>query len=177
MASLSEIAAKHHFSESAASAALTALRHGRGMAQFNHSELGGSGQWMNGMIMIGSMSDHALKARVASLFADLLQLAQQAETISTPMKPMPPVIGMQFSVPAAWGQPASSGGQNEMRYAYYPIAHRLVVERDGKRTIYDTANIDITGISQQQSSMHAGRPVFNTDHGPIDLYLLKIVHD
>ena len=35
------------------------------MAQFNHTELGGSGRWMSGgMIMLGAMNDHGLKSMV-----------------------------------------------------------------------------------------------------------------
>ena len=35
------------------------------MAQFNHRELGGGGQWMpGGMTMVGDMFNHGLKAKV-----------------------------------------------------------------------------------------------------------------
>jgi hypothetical protein len=38
------------------------------MAQFNHPEFAGSGQWMQGgMLMLGDMFNHALKGRVDAL--------------------------------------------------------------------------------------------------------------
>jgi hypothetical protein len=160
------------------------------MAQFNHPELGGYGQWMSGMVMIGSMSDHGLKSRVASLFADLMPLAERSDIHHTegnnmepmkpmrpmqPMQPMSPMKSSQFDVPKEWGNPASAGGQNDLRYAYYPIPHRLVVERSGSRSTYDTADHDITGVSQQQSSDQSGDPIFTSQRGSVALSSLKIV--
>jgi hypothetical protein len=44
------------------------LRGRAGMAQFNHPEFAGSGQWMpGGMLMIGDMFNHSLKGRVDGL--------------------------------------------------------------------------------------------------------------
>ena len=70
---IDDIAAKHGFSAAAARALAEALRHGGGrMAQFNHPDLGGMGQWSaGGMIMIGDMFNNSLKARVAALCDDL----------------------------------------------------------------------------------------------------------
>lgn len=67
------IAERNGFSEGAARALAEALRSGGGgMAQFSHPELGGMGQWSRGgMLMIGAMNDHDLKARVARLADDL----------------------------------------------------------------------------------------------------------
>ncbi len=46
-----------------------------GMAQFNHPEFGGSGQWMQGgMIMVGDMFNQGLKARVDGLCSELAGL-------------------------------------------------------------------------------------------------------
>jgi hypothetical protein len=45
-------------------------RSGGGQAQFGHPDLGGMGQWMPGMLMIGDMFNSGLKARVDSLFQD-----------------------------------------------------------------------------------------------------------
>jgi hypothetical protein len=52
---IADIAQRHGFSPQAARAVADALRHGNGtMAQFNHPELGGMGQWVaGGMLMIG----------------------------------------------------------------------------------------------------------------------------
>jgi hypothetical protein len=192
---LADIAARNGFSQSAATVAFDALRHGRGMAQFNHSELGGYGQWMNGMVMISSMNDHSLKARVAALFVDLLPWAteqsitedqmepmkpmQPMRTMEPmkPMSPMEPIPGSRMEAPEDWGRPAASGGQNSIRYAYFPRPRRLVVERDGKRTVYDTADHDITGVSQDQSNVRAGRMVFTSQDGSVTLDSMKVIKD
>jgi hypothetical protein len=53
--------------------------------------------------------------------------------------------------PAVLGQPASSGSQNNMRYAYFPQINRLAVDAGGSIAIYDTLNHQIGGFSQQQA--------------------------
>ncbi len=188
---LHDIAARHEFSDDAAFAALDALLRGSGMAQFNHPELGGYGQWMNGMVMLGRMGDHALQGRVAALFSELSHLAAkplgsahpQRNTMEPmkPMQPMKPMAPMKpikgLDAPADWGQPASSGGQNDVKYAYFSRPKRLVVERDGKRTVYDTADHDIGGVSQDQSDVRAGRLVFTSQQGPVAIDALKIVSE
>ena len=80
--STSEIAQRHGFSADAARAVTDALRHGGGhMAQFNHPELGGMGQWSaGGMLMIGDMFNHALKARVDALCRDLAAMPASAQS-------------------------------------------------------------------------------------------------
>ena len=65
-ATLYDLAARHGFSPAAAAVALDALHRGGGMAQFDHPELGGRGQWMAGMAQIGRMGDHTLRDRVAA---------------------------------------------------------------------------------------------------------------
>lgn len=64
-----ELAQRHGFSQEAVVHMMTAMLRGRGgMAQFNHPEFAGSGQWMQGgMMMIGDMFNHSLKARVDAL--------------------------------------------------------------------------------------------------------------
>ena len=70
-----------------------------------------------------------------------------------PMKPMQPMRPMDAG-PAWWpgdlGNPASSGGQNGVRYAFFPDRRRLAVERDGMVTLYDSGDHRITGVSQGQ---------------------------
>jgi hypothetical protein len=53
--------------------------------------------------------------------------------------------------PAELGQPSSTGGQNDFRYAYFPQPRRLAVERAGQLSLYDTLDHQIGGVSQQQS--------------------------
>jgi len=76
-AAIAGLARTHHMSEGAIAHLLDALRRGNGSAaQFNHPELGGMGQWMaGGMIMIGDGYNHALKATIAHLCAELAPLA------------------------------------------------------------------------------------------------------
>src|SRR5215467_10370758 len=52
---------------------LQALVHGHGtMAQFDHPELGGRGQWMpGGMVMVGDMFNQGLKATIDGLCVEL----------------------------------------------------------------------------------------------------------
>jgi len=59
---IDEIAKRHGFSRAAAGEALRGVVAGRGtMAQFDHRELGGAGQWMRGgMIMLADMANDAV---------------------------------------------------------------------------------------------------------------------
>ncbi|MEB3321894.1 MAG: SHOCT domain-containing protein [Synechococcaceae cyanobacterium] len=66
---VNELAQRYGFSQEAVIHMMFAMLHGRGgMAQFNHPEFAGSGQWMRGgMLMLGDMFNHSLKARVDGL--------------------------------------------------------------------------------------------------------------
>ena len=117
------------------------------MAQFQHPELGGSGQWMRGgMTMVGDMFNHALKARVNGLCVELSQLLAQQPFLAES-------TGGEESGrwwPAHFGAPAATGGQNQVRYAYFPSMRRLVVERNSRLSVYDTLDHQIGGVAQQQ---------------------------
>lgn len=67
------LARRHGFSSGAVWVLVEAIRAGRGRAaQWSHPELGGPGQWLaGGLLQIGDLNDHALKARVAAVLADL----------------------------------------------------------------------------------------------------------
>ncbi len=71
-----DIAQRHGFSKAAVAEMLHALSDAHGsMAQFNHPEFGGHGQWMRGgMIMISDMFNNDLKRRVDSLCSELADL-------------------------------------------------------------------------------------------------------
>lgn len=86
---LQSIADRHGFSLAAVSHLADRIRSGRGaMAQFNHPELGGSGQWMQGgMLMIGDLFNQSLKARVANLCQDLYQDWCQTGATEFPASP------------------------------------------------------------------------------------------
>lgn len=86
---LQSIADRHGFSVAAVSHLADKIRSGRGtMAQFNHPELGGAGQWMQGgMVMIGDLFNQSLKARVANLCQDLYQDLCQTWATELPTTP------------------------------------------------------------------------------------------
>ncbi len=72
-----------------------------------------------------------------------------------PMKPMAPMKPMDFG-PDWWpdhlGEPDTTGAQNDVRYAFFRNAARLVIERDGKQAVYDSGDHQISGVSQQQGA-------------------------
>ncbi|MFZ1827784.1 MAG: SHOCT domain-containing protein [Candidatus Competibacteraceae bacterium] len=70
---VNDLAQRHGFSPAAVLNMLDAVINGHGrMAQFNHPEFGGAGQWMQGgMTMVSDMFNNALKCRVDALCSDL----------------------------------------------------------------------------------------------------------
>ena len=93
-----------------------------------------------------------------------------------PMEPMKPMEPMRFEQwwPVELGQPSTSGGQNGIRYAFFPDKHRLLIERDGKLTTYDAGDHRIGGVSAQQQN--GGNPslTFSSQHGPVRLEELRV---
>jgi hypothetical protein len=167
---IADIAKRHRFSPDAARAVAEALRHGGGgMAQFNHPELGGMGQWAaGGMIMIGDMFNNALKARVDALCRDL----------AAAPGPVPAAAEQQPGRSSHWwpeglGSASATGAQNDMRYACFPETRRLAVMRDGRVRVYDTGDHRIGGFSQQQSGSQSLS--FTSQTGPVRLEDLKEV--
>lgn len=81
---IADLAQRHGFSQDAVLHMLDAVIHGNGgMAQFNHPEFGGSGQWMQGgMTMVSDMFNNVLKGRVDALCSELANLvASQPDLI------------------------------------------------------------------------------------------------
>jgi len=171
--SIEDIGRRHGFGAEATRALAEALRHGGSrMAQFNHPELGGMGQWSaGGMIMIGDMFNHSLKGRVEALCNDLAGVVSAA-----------PATGAgstaQDSTGRNWwpeelGTASATGAQNDMRYACFPDRRRLAVMQDGQVRVYDTGEHRIGGFSQQQSS---GQSLsFTSQMGSVRLEDLKPV--
>ncbi|KQP09259.1 SHOCT domain-containing protein [Methylobacterium sp. Leaf93] len=164
---LQTVADRHGVSVDAVRHLMRALEAGNGtMAQFNHPELGGFGQWSSGgMTMIGNMFDANLKSRVAAICSDLAQS-------------LPPGGWNDGSTSANWwpaelGRPATSGSQNNMRYAYFPDSRLLAVETAGTLVLYDTGHYDISGVSQQQGDTQSLR--FSGRNGYVDLESLQRV--
>jgi len=167
-AAITALARKYHVSEGAVTHLLDALRRGNGSAaQFNLPELGGMGQWMaGGMVMIGDWNNHALKATIAQLCADLAPLATGAA--ATEGRGFPGFGGFGNDRPwwpAELGAPTASGAQNGVRYAYFAAARRLTLEVAGRVTIYDTLNHRISGVAQQQGA--ASTLSFQSQHGVV----------
>ncbi|ACK50699.1 conserved hypothetical protein [Methylocella silvestris BL2] len=92
-----------------------------------------------------------------------------------PMKPMEPMKPMSWGEkwwPDELGQPSSSGAQNNMRYAFFPQKHRLLIEQDGKLTSYDSGDHQISGVQQSGGSQP---PSFTSQNGSVWLEELKKV--
>ena len=134
-----------------------------------------------GMIMIGDMFNNYLKDRVGSLCQELAGLIQGQPLFAVPAQSQSQSqgggwqgqtggsyqqqgsgggTGSSLFVPNAqtgnwWpadlGMAGSTGGQNNLRYAYFPGARRLAIDVNGQVTVYDTGEHQISGFSQQQS--------------------------
>ncbi|GLK79950.1 SHOCT domain-containing protein [Methylopila turkensis] len=172
---IGEIARRHGFSDEAGRAMADALSAGSGsMAQFGHHELGGMGQWSRGgMLMIGDMFNHGLKARVGGLADDLS--AAMASGAITARRPAPGQSSLGFANwwPEELGVPSATGAQNGQRYAVFPGTGRLAIERDGRVRIYDVGDHNIGGAGQQQGG--GDSLSFSTDRGSIGVHDLREV--
>jgi hypothetical protein len=84
---INDLAQRYGVGTDAVMALLQALINGNGiMAQFNHPDLGGSGQWLQGgMTMVGDMFNYALKAKVDGLCTELSQLLAQQPFVPLPL--------------------------------------------------------------------------------------------
>jgi Short C-terminal domain len=169
-----ELARRYGVSSGAVMAMLQSLIAGGGtMAQFNHPEFGGMGQWTRGgMTMVGDMFNNALKAKVDGLCSELADLLASEPFLARPASSQQQSqsqggrgsafgdvslfvseAGGPFGSwwPAELGAPSSTGSQNNLRYAYFPAARRLAIDLNGQVTVYDTLDHQIGGVSQQQS--------------------------
>ncbi len=192
---VAEAAHRHSMSEDAVGSLLAAVIAGGGrQAQFNHPELGGMGQWSGGgMIMIGDMFNNGLKSRVAALCADLAEIISRGGVIADRPRsgqwqsqggsdhaPLPENSFFSGGAKANWyppdlGTPASTGAQNNMRYACFPDRRRLALEVNGTVSIHDTGEHVITGFSQQQSGDQS--LTFTSQHGVVRLDSLRRISD
>jgi Short C-terminal domain len=201
---ISDLAQRYGVSADAVMTLLQALLNSKGMmAQFDHRELGGAGQWMRGgMTMVGDMFNHGLKAKVDGLCSELSQLlatqpfvpfaagfqsqsqrqggGQQegghdvSETASVSLF-VPEASGQASGHwwPAELGVPNGTGAQNQVRYAYFNQTHRLAVELNGHVTVYDTLDHQIGGVSQQQGG--GGSLTLTSQHGTVSVSTLPVV--
>ena len=110
---INELAQRYGVGTDAVMTLLQALVTSNGtMAQFNHRELGGGGQWMlGGMTMVGDMFNHGLKSKVDGLCSELSQLLAQ--------QPFVPV-------PASFQSQGQGGGQQQQQGGYGAVGPGLV---------------------------------------------------
>jgi len=188
---VAEVAQRHGVSEDAVRTLLMALVAGHGtQAQFNHSDLGGMGQWsQGGMIMVGDMFNQGLKYRVDSLCTELANLLRGTAIFAqAPMSSqsqsqsggyggggvslfVPGSFGNRW--PAELGTPSSAGSQNDLHYAVFPATRRLAIERGGQVTVYDTGDHAISGFSQQQGGGQS--LTFTSQYGLVSVADLRVV--
>lgn len=211
---LNDIAQRHGFSYQAVLSMLESVINGNGsMAQFNHPEFSGSGQWMRGgMTMVSDMFNNYLKGRVDALCNELSNLIanqpdllrsgsfqsqsqggqgsfgssqQQSHygggqqqgnfgptgAVSLFVPPAPGTSGDWWPSDLRW--PNSTGAQNNVRYAHFAQARRLVIEVNGHVTVYDTLDHQIGGFSQQQAI--GGTLSFTSQYGLIDVASLPVI--
>jgi hypothetical protein len=88
----------------------------------------------------------------------------------TPMKPMEPMKVDKWW-PDELGSPSTSGSADDVRYAYFPGKRRLIIERAGHRTIFDTADHQLTGALQ--ASAEEKTLWFLSDRGRVDVESLR----
>jgi hypothetical protein len=88
-----------------------------------------------------------------------------------PMEPMKPMDGGKPWWPDDLGSPATSGAQNGMKYAFFPDKHRLLIERDGQVSTYDSGDHRIGGVSQADGASKS--LTFTAQDGEVDLGSLK----
>ena len=69
--------------------------------------------------------------------------------------------------------PNSTGAQNDVRYAYFAQPRRLAIEVNGKVTIYDTLDHQISGFSQQQ--FRGASLTLASQHGLVAVASLAVV--
>ncbi|MBC7858556.1 MAG: SHOCT domain-containing protein [Burkholderiaceae bacterium] len=211
---IDDIARRHGFSADAVLSMLESVINGNGsMAQFNHPEFSGSGQWMSGgMTMVSDMFNNYLKSRVDGLCSELARVVanqpdllrsgsfqsqsqggqqqdnyaggQQQNNYGGGQPGQNGNAGVSLFVPPAPGQsadwwpsdlrwPNSTGAQNNVQYAYFSQARRLVIKVNGQLTVYDTLDHQIGGFSQQQS--YGGTLSFSSQYGLIDVGALPVV--
>ncbi|MCJ2111152.1 SHOCT domain-containing protein [Methylobacterium sp. E-025] len=152
------VADRHGVSLEAVRHLMRALEAGNGtMAQFDHPELGGMGQWFSGgMVMVGRMFDAELKARVAGLCAELADALPPGGWSGSGRAAGGRGGGEWW--PAGLGRPSSAGAQNGLRYAYFPETRRLAIESDAGVALYDTGEHQISGVSQSDGALRFTGP-------------------
>lgn len=202
---ISEIAQRHRFSVPATLAMLDALIKGNGtMAQFDHPEFAGPGQWMRGgMTMVSDMFNDRLKARVDALCLDLSAVLAsesglirsgtfQSQSQGTPQAAASPHatqalegleragIFMPFTRAAAGQWWPSDLGLPDSTGAqdgarYAYFAKARRLAIDLRGTITVYDTLDHRITGFSQQQSVGGTLSFSSQHGPIDVASLPVV--
>jgi len=90
-----------------------------------------------------------------------------------PLEPMKPMTPQPPWWPTNWGEPAASGSQNDIRYAFFPGERRLLIQLNGTIKTYDSGEHHISGVSQSHSGSHG--VAFTSQLGRLDLSQLREV--
>jgi len=155
-----QLSQQHNLSVEAIQTLWVSLQTGHGKsAQFNHPELGGMGQWMPGMIMLGDMNNHALKAKVDAVCTELVQ---HIGTASGGMAAFSSFSSTWWD--AKLGSPSSSANSNDLAYAYFSVHHCLAVKHGERIVYYNTQPYKVSGFSVQNQQLQ-----IQTDQGSIAL--------
>ena len=172
---INNLAQRYGVSNDAVTHMLYAVMNGNGtMAQFNHPELGGGGQWMQGgMTMVGDMFNYGLKAKVDGLCVELSNLLGGQQAVFMPVSNPTQFHGNRNWWPDELGIASTTGGQNNTRYAYFPTTCRLAVDLNGQVTVYNTLDHQIGGVSQQQGGNNS--MTFSSQYGNVQVDQLPIV--
>lgn len=195
---VTELSQRYGFSTDAVAHMLFAVFNGNGtMAQFSHPEFAGSGQWMQGgMLMLGDMFNNVLRGNVDALCNEISGILSsqpgllrsgsfqsQSQSGGGQQSQASGVSQGQCSLfvpdpedhwwPADLGVPTSVGSQNNVRYAYFGGARRLAVKTGTQVWVYDTLDHQIGGFSQQQGM--GSSIVFTSQYGTINLSTLPVV--
>lgn len=195
---VNDLSQRYGFSTDAVTHMLFAVLNGNGsMAQFNHPEFAGSGQWMRGgMLMLGDMFNYSLKGSVDSLCSEISDIlanqpgllrsgsfqsqsqsggSQQNQAAGAPVGESSLFVPdpADHWWPQDLGQPSATGNQNNVRYAYFANTHRLAVETNNQVWVYDTLDHQIGGFSQQQGM--GGSILFTSQYGTVNLSTLPVI--
>ena len=115
--------------------------------------------------MVGDMFNQGLKYRVDALcneLAGILHVQPFTDSKAESSQSQTQSSGGEFSLfvagagpasqwwPAELGSPASTGAQNDLRYACFPGSRQLAIQQGGLVRVYDTGEHTISGFSQQQ---------------------------
>ena len=184
---VSDLSHRYGVSGDAVTTLLRALIAGNGsMAQFSHPELGGMGQWsQGGMIMVGDMFNHGLKAQVDGLCSELANALRGQSLLVAPVSSAVAEPGRLQPVRAGWLVLLVAGGTRPARarparrttcaMRSFPATRRLAIELGGRLTVYDTGDHQIGGVSQQQGS--GASLTFTSQYGLVRVADLPVVRD